>query len=94
MEYRYHIKQFNWNKDTNCFYAEAPNLECVLPGGEFHPEAFPNMKGEFYIDNPKTGGFRRFRFLKEIKGDIGGFSYTEWVFKSEDGIECRIGVEP
>jgi hypothetical protein len=93
MEYRYHIKQFNWNKDTNCFYAEAPHLECVLPGGEFHPEAFPNMKGEFYIDNPKTGGFRRFRFVKEIKGDIGGFSYTEWAFKSEDGIECRIAID-
>lgn len=93
MEYRYHIKQFNWNKDTNCFYAEAPHLECVLPGGEFHPEAFPNMKGEFYIDNPKTGGFRRFRFVKEIKSDIGGFSCTEWIFESEDGIECRISID-
>ena len=94
MDYRYHIRQFTWKKEHNCFYAEAPHLECVLSTGEFHPEAFPNMKGEFYIDNPKTGGFRRFRFVKEIKGDIGGFSYTEWVFKSEDGIECRIGVEP
>jgi hypothetical protein len=93
MEYRYHIRQFNWNKDTNCFYADAPHLECVLPGGEFHPEAFPNMKGEFYIDNPKTGGFRRFRFVKEITGDIGGFSYMEWVFKSEDEIECRISID-
>jgi len=94
MEYRYHIKQFNWNKDTNCFYAEAPHLECVLPGGEFHPEAFPNMKGEFIIDNPKTGGFRRFRFVKDIVGNIGEQSFTEWLFESEDGIECRISIEP
>ena len=93
MEYRYHIRQFNWNKDTNCFYAEAPHLECVLPGGEFHPEAFPNMKGEFYIDNPKTGGFRRFRFVKDIVGNIGEQSFTEWLFESEDGIECRIAID-
>lgn len=93
MDYRYHIRQFNWNKDTNCFYAEACFLECVMPGGDIHPEAFPNQKQQFYIDNPKTGGFRRFRFEREIKGDIGGFSYTEWLFKSEDGIECRISID-
>jgi hypothetical protein len=93
MEYRYHIKQFNWNKDTNCFYAEAPHLECVLPGGEFHPEAFPNMKKQFIIDNPKTGGFRRFRFVKDIVGNIGEQSFTEWLFESEDGIECRIAID-
>jgi len=50
------------------------------------------MKGEFFIYNYNTNGFRRFRFVKEIKGDIGGFNYTEWVFESEDGIECRIGI--
>jgi hypothetical protein len=94
MEYRYHIRQFVWNKDTNSFYAEAPFLECVLPDGNYHPEAFPNMKGEFIIDNPKTGGFRRFRFVKEITANIDGIQFTEWLFESEDGIECRISIEP
>ena len=96
MDYRYHIRQFTWKKEHNCFYAEAPHLECVLPGGEFHPEAFPNMKGEFYIDNPKTGGFRRFRFVKEItnwlfdENEVTKYEMIEWEFKSEDGITCHI----
>lgn len=93
MEYRYHIRQFVWNKDTNSFYADAPFLECVLPDGNYHPEAFPNMKGQFIIDNPKTGGFRRFRFVKDIVGNIGEQSFTEWLFESEDGIECRIAID-
>lgn len=93
MEYRYDIHQFVWNKDTNSFYAEAYHLDCLLPDGTFHREAFPNQKQQFYIDNSKTGGFRRFRFLKEIKSDIGGIGYTEWLFESEDGIECRIAID-
>jgi len=94
MEYRYHIKQFVWDKKQNEFFAEAPFLECVLPDGEFHPEAFPNMKGEFYIDNPKTGGFRRFRFVKENKiMDGENYLYTEWIFESEDTIKCRIAID-
>lgn len=90
----YDIVQFNWNKDTNCFYADAWNLIANMPDGSIHPEAFPTMRGEFFIYNYKTNGFRRFRFVKEIKGNIGEFSYTEWAFESEDGIECRIGIEP
>lgn len=94
MEYRYHVRQFVWDKKQNEFFAEAPFLECVLPDGEFHPEAFPNMKGEFYIDNPKTGGFRRFRFVKENKiMDGENYLYTEWIFESEDGIKCRIAID-
>jgi hypothetical protein len=94
MEYRYHIRQFIWDKKQNEFFAEAPFLECVLPDGEFHPEAFPNMRGEFYIDNPKTGGFRRFRFVKENKiMDGENYLYTEWIFESEDGIKCRIAID-
>jgi len=94
MEYRYHIRQFVWNKDTNSFYAQAPFLECVMPDGNYHPEAFPNMKGEFIIDNPKTGGFRRFRFVKENKiMDGENYLYTEWIFESEDGIKCKIAID-
>jgi hypothetical protein len=51
------------------------------------------MKKQFIIDNPKTGGFRRFRFVKDIVGNIGEQSFTEWLFESEDGIECRIAID-
>ncbi len=93
MEYRYDIRQFNWNKDTNSFYAGAPYLECMMSDGTIHPNAFPNMKKQFFIDNPKTGGFRRFRFVKDIVGNIAGQSFTEWLFESEDKIECRIAID-
>jgi hypothetical protein len=93
MEYRYHISQFNWNKSTNAFYAEAPHLDCIMPDGNIHPEAFPNQKGQFFIDNTKTGEFRRFRYVRDIVGEIGGISYTEWLFESEDSIECRIAID-
>lgn len=100
MEYRYHIRQFVWDKKQNEFFAEAPFLECVMPDGNIHPEAFPNMKKQFFIDNPKTGGFRRFRFVKEnvIETTDGEseqmyYLYTEWIFESEDGIKCRIAID-
>jgi hypothetical protein len=93
MDYRYHIRQFVWNKDTNSFYAEAPHLESVMPDGNIHPEAFPNQKKQFFIDNPKTGGFRRFRYVRDIVGNIGEQTFTEWLFQSEDGIECRISID-
>ena len=90
----YDIQQFRWNKDINTFYADAWDLVAYMPDGSFHTEAFPTMKEQFFIYNYNTNGFRRFRFVKEISGDVGGFNYTEWVFESEDGIECRIGIEP
>lgn len=102
MEYRYEIEDFNWNKETNTFYADAWNLMCQLPDGSIHPEVFPNGKKEFYIHNNSTGGFRRFRFLREsIETFFGGdesqmeFSIetTNWLFESEDGIKCSICVE-
>jgi hypothetical protein len=94
MEFKYDINQFNWNKDTNCFYADAWDLVANMPDGTIHPEAFPNMKKEFFIHNYKTNGFRRFRYVRDIVGNIGGFPFFEWLFESEDGIECRICVEP
>jgi hypothetical protein len=93
MEYHYNIEQFNWNKDTNTFYGDAPHLVCIMPDGGIHPEAFPNQKGQFFIDNTKTGGFRRFRFRKELKGGMGNEVFTEWIFESEDEIECRIAID-
>ena len=101
MEYRYHINQFRWNKELNEFFSEAYHLECIMPDGSIHPEAFPNMKGQFFIDNPATGGFRRFRFVGEevINGneengiDEEIYVYTQWVFESEDGIKCKIAID-
>jgi len=93
MEYHYNIEQFNWNKDTNTFYGEAPHLVCMMGDGSIYPEAFPNQKGQFFIDNTRTGGFRRFRYVKNITGDIGGIEFVEWLFQSEDGIECRISLD-
>ena len=86
MEYRYDILQFHWSKDVNTFYADAWDLVAFMPDGSVHPEAFPNMKKEFFIHNYKTNGFRRFRFINEIA--------SEWLFESEDGIQCRICIEP
>lgn len=99
MEYRYDVSQFVWDKKQNEFFAEACFLECVMPDGTIHPEAFPNMKKQFFIDNSKTGGFRRFRFVNEeaietIDGENGQmYLYTQWVFESEDGIKCKIAID-
>jgi len=46
------------------------------------------MKGEFFIYNYMTNGFRRFRFVNEMVLD------KNWLFESEDGIQCRICIEP
>ena len=94
MEYKYHIDQFSWNKDENTFFAEACFLDCQMPDGNIHPEAFPNMKKQFFIVNTDTGGFRRFRFVEEIVSEFEETQFTqiEWVFKSEDGIKCKIAI--
>ncbi len=92
MEYRYDVTQFSWNKDTNSFYGDAPHLVHFNSDGSIHPYAFPNQKSQFFIDNHTTGGFRRFRFLKEITTTYDGIEYIEWVYKSEDGIKCIIAI--
>ena len=88
----YDILQFSWDKDTNCFYADAWDLVANMPDGSIHPEAFPTMRGEFFVYNYKTNGFRRFRFVKEVTGHLCGWDSIEWIFESEDGIECRIAI--
>jgi hypothetical protein len=96
MEFKYDINQFNWNKETNTFYADAWDLVAYMPDGSIHPEAFPNMKEQFFIHNYKTNGFRRFRFVKEERSviDENGYDFLNWIFESEDGIKCYICVEP
>lgn len=101
MEYRYDIRGFFWNKESNTFFAEAWNLECILPDGMPHPEAFPNGKQQFFIDNPKTGGFRRFRYVGSetethqqwnYMGELQNYTETYWVYETEDGIKCNITI--
>jgi hypothetical protein len=98
MEYRYHIEQFSWNKDENTFFAEAPFLHCSMPDGNIHPEAFPNMKKQFFIVNTKTDGFRRFRFVEETtnwlidENEQTKYEMIDWVFESEDGIKCKVAI--
>lgn len=94
MEYRYDIKQFNWNPDTNSFYADAPHLECADENGMPHHNAFPNMKGDFYIDNYKTGRSRKFTFVEQKSyEEFNGMYYVnmiDWIFKSDDGFTCIV----
>ena len=94
MKYTYDIRQFKWNATENSFFGAAPFLECLMPDGNIHHDAFPNNKGEFFIHNYKTDGFRRFRYIKDITGDVDDIHFVEWLFQSEDGIQCRIGIEP
>ena len=98
MEYKYHIDQFFWNKDENTFFAEACFLDCQMSDGNIHPEAFPNMKKQFFIVNTKTDGFRRFRFVEETtnwlidENERTKYEMIDWVFESEDGIKCKIAI--
>jgi hypothetical protein len=89
MEYRYDITQFHWNPKENILYAEAGFLFFQMPDGSIHPEAFPNQRKQFWIHNPKTGGFRRFRFKNQLRNPLTDTS-VDWVFESEDGIVCKI----
>jgi hypothetical protein len=96
----YDILQFIWNAETNSFYADAWDLIANMPDGSVHPEAFPTMKGQFFIYNYMTNGFRRFRFVKETTSDVVdidnefNYSVTNWLFESEDGIKCHICIKP
>jgi hypothetical protein len=78
----YDIRQFYWNKSTNSFYQDAWNLYPIE--GNYHC-AFPNLKQQFFIQNGKTEGFRRFRFIEE--------KWPDWIFESEDGIKCIIRIQ-
>jgi len=93
-EFTYDINQFMWVKEINTFVADAWDLVAWMEDGLTHPEAFPNMKRQFYIKNYKTGNQRRFRFVKEYidSPDNEPWSETYWQFKSEDGIICSICV--
>jgi len=83
----YDIHSFKWDIDSNTFYGDAWNLQEV-GNGSYYQFPFPNGKKEFYIKNFGTWGFRRFRFVREVKMD-----YTnQWLFESEDGIKCMVNI--
>ena len=83
----YDIHNFKWDIDSNTFYGDAWNLQEV-GNGSYYQFPFPNGKKEFYIKNFETRGFRRFRFVRELKMD-----YTnQWLFESEDGIKCMVNI--
>ena len=82
---RYPIQFFTWVKEENTFYGHSHEL--------WHPDYaynFPNDKEQFYIFNPNTGGFRRFRFVKEVDSTE---VYVEYLFESEDGIKCMVLID-
>ena len=85
MTFKFDIEQFIWNKNRNTFFVDAWHLLPMNEGynGNMDIEI---TKEQFYIHNFKTGGFRRFTFLKEV--DDG----AEWLFISGDGILCQICV--
>ena len=59
----------------------------------WHPDYaynFPNDKKQFYIVNQKTGGFRRFLFVKEVESTE---TWVEYLFESEDGIKCMVLID-
>lgn len=93
-QFRYDIQQFKWVKELNTFFACGWDLVAWMPDGLTHPEAFPNMKKQFYIKNYRTGNERRFRFVKEFDIEIENEQWSEtiWQFESEDGIMCNVCV--
>ena len=93
-QFTYDIRQFGWSKLVNTFFADAWDLVAWMEDGLTHPEAFPNMKRQFYIKNYRTGNERRFRFVKEFQHTIPTEQWSEtiWQFQSEDGILCNICI--
>lgn len=96
-KYSYSLNQFKWIKGDNALYAYANKLVCRMVDGSIHPDTFPNYKSQFFIYNNKSGGFRRFRFLREgicgIDYNTGGY-LIELIFESEDNIKCHIQLQP
>lgn len=78
MQVTYHIEDFSWNPQTQMMSAEALDLWAK----EDFQFPFPNGRKQFFVLNPKTRGFRRFRLLLALKNDL--------LFVSEDEILCMV----
>lgn len=80
MDLRYSIYAFRWVKESNSFFADSPV-----------PTIHPIDRKQFYIINKDSGGFRRFRWVKDDVSVPGiGDGYT--LFESEDNIKCYIKI--
>ena len=77
IRFTYHIGFFSYDKQSNTLQGYEKDLYYFD-----YVECFPNCRSKFFITNPETGNFRRFILFKEFP--------TKYIFKSEDGILCRI----
>jgi hypothetical protein len=89
IQFTYDINDFKWDMEANTFYGNADNLyECDRT--HFYQIPFINGRGQFFIKNKRSGGFRRFRFEKEC--DINELEIV-YLYKSEDGIKCEVNIK-
>jgi hypothetical protein len=85
----YDITDFKWDEGANSFYGNADNLyECERR--HFYQIPFINGRGQFFIKNKISGGFRRFRFERE--SDINE-TESIYVYSSDDGIKCEVTIK-
>jgi hypothetical protein len=84
----YNIHSFNWVKEDNTLYGISGTLWDTLGYYQF---PFPNDRKQFKVVNPDTDGFRVFTFVTSFENTEGMLEYE---FASEDGIKCRILIEP
>ena len=74
------VKNFTYNKATNCFSKYISELPKTVRIGK---------NTEIRLNNPKTKKFKIFKF---VKADMDGSNEDiyGWNFKSEDGIKLLI----
>ena len=89
IQHTYNIEDFSWDKEVNTFYGVGDNLyDCERT--HFYQLPFINGRGQFFIKNKRSDGFRRFRF--ETQCDISE-SEVVYIYSSEDGIKCEVIIK-
>lgn len=76
---QFKVDQFHYNKETKTFSQEISSLGHVSVG----------RKTQIKITNPKTGGFRLFKFVKADMDSSNEDCYG-WNYRSDDGIKLLI----
>ena len=89
----YDMGYFKWYSHEKTFRADAWTLYAVDQAHQSIIEPFPSARSQFIIRNLETEGFRRFTFVRELVIEEPGLNATEWVFKSEDDIFCKILID-
>lgn len=91
------ISQFRWHADTNTFIGIGTSLAfkpSPYMSNYIHDVGTPIQK--FTIINPKTNGFRIFKYVNTkiinqfCESDDYGLTTHIDIFESEDGIKCEI----